>query len=161
MTLTDSNRGFNIPAFDTDEEVINGTRRRIDELEERWKRSAAVLENVRKRLTRDFERQRTLDREAVLRGFLPVADNLERAMKADGESKNPWYEGLKAIHNQMVEALKAYEVTAFDPTLHEATAVRTGKGFSLTGSSPTCSSPGTRSARGSSAAYSAPRKSRS
>jgi molecular chaperone GrpE len=99
-------------------------------LDDCWKRTSAEIENIRKRLTRDFERQRALDRDAVLRSFLPVADNLERAMKAGRGVKNAWYEGLKAIHRQMVEALKEHNVTAFDPkgdrfdpALHEAAAV--------------------------------------
>jgi molecular chaperone GrpE len=95
-----------------------------------WKRTAAEIENIRRRLTRDFERKRTLDREAVLRNFLPVVDNLERAVKTGGGGKNPWHEGMKAIHRQMVEALKANDVIAFDPkgnpfdpALHEAAEV--------------------------------------
>jgi molecular chaperone GrpE (heat shock protein) len=104
------------------------------------KRTEAEIENIRKRLARDFERQRVSDREAVLRSFLPVVDNMERAVKVGGGGKNPWHEGMKAIHRQMVETLKANDVVAFDPKgkrfdpfFHEAAGVVSSRAIVTSG----------------------------
>ena len=137
MTFLDTRKGASVPVmatdevtFNTEEEAIAELRRQISELDDRWKRASAEIENSRKRLTRDFEKQRNLDREEVILSFLPIVDTLERAIKTDGREKNPWYEGMKAVQHQMADVLKKYDVTAFnpkgeyfDPRLHEAAAV--------------------------------------
>src|SRR5918992_5649683 len=53
---------------------------RIAELGDRWKRAAADLENYRKRFARELERGRTEVQERILGEWLPVVDDLERAL---------------------------------------------------------------------------------
>jgi molecular chaperone GrpE len=118
-----------VPSKNEQKKAISEMQQRISVLEDKWKRTSAELENSRRRLTRDYERQRTMDREALLRHWLPVVDNLERALKTGSGIGNPWYEGMRAIYNQMIDVLKTFNVTAFnpkgeqfDPNLHEAVA---------------------------------------
>src|SRR4051812_3516828 len=54
--------------------------RQIAELEDAWRRTAAELDNFRKRCARDVVRGREQERAAVASGWLPVLDNLERAL---------------------------------------------------------------------------------
>lgn len=99
-------------------------------LEERWKRAAADLANYRKRAERDLVQQRQQEREAVLRDWLPVVDNLERALvHQDSVTLDSLLAGLQAVHQQAVAVLDHYGVrriqtvdTLFDPEQHEAIA---------------------------------------
>jgi len=101
----------------------------LAELEERWKRAAADLDNYRKRFERELERLRQAERATILREWLAVVDNMERALCAQGASENPWYEGMEAIHQQMLAVLAQFGVEPFvpmgeefDPRRHEAVA---------------------------------------
>src|SRR4029450_9805709 len=55
--------------------------RQIAELEDAWRRTAAELDNFRKRSARDVVRGREQERAAVATSWLPVPDNLERALQ--------------------------------------------------------------------------------
>lgn len=96
---------------------------------ERWVRAAADLENLRKRTTREIELVRRTERESVLRAFLDVVDNLERAIDAHDSENDQWVEGVEAVRQQMLDVLKQFGVEPydamgeeFDPKRHEAVA---------------------------------------
>ena len=99
-------------------------------MEARWKRAAADLANYRKRTERELAQQRQREREAVLRDWLPVVDNLERAlMNQDTASLDSLLEGVQAVYRQASHVLGQYRVrrmqtvdTPFDPEQHEAIA---------------------------------------
>lgn len=99
------------------------------ELRDKWLRAVAELDNLRKRTARDVESARARERENLLRSFLEVLDNLERALDTHGAESNPWLEGLEAIQQQMLDVLKQWGATPFDsmgemfdPTRHAAVA---------------------------------------
>lgn len=106
----------------------------IATMEERWKRAAADLANYRKRAERELAQQRQREREAVLRDWLPVVDNLERAlMHQDTATLESLLEGVRAVYRQAANVLGRYEVrrmqtveTPFDPEKHEAIACAPG-----------------------------------
>ena len=99
-------------------------------LEERWKRAAADLANYRKRAERELTQQRQQEREAVLRDWLPLVDNLERALvHQDSLTLDNLLAGLQAMHQQARAILDHYGVrrmqtvdTLFNPEQHEAIA---------------------------------------
>jgi molecular chaperone GrpE len=103
-------------------------------MEERWKRAAADLANYRKRAERELAQQRQREREAVLRDWLPVVDNLERAlMNQDTATLESLLEGVQAVYRQATHVLGHYGVrrmqtvdTPFDPEKHEAIACAPG-----------------------------------
>jgi molecular chaperone GrpE len=104
-------------------------RARVADIEDRWKRAAADLDNYRKRFDRELERLRGAEREAIFRAWLTIVDDLERALCAQGASSNPWYEGMEAIHERMLAVLAQFGVRpfvpqgeTFDPACHEAVA---------------------------------------
>lgn len=99
-------------------------------MEARWKRAAADLANYRRRTERELAQQRQREREAVLRDWLPVVDNLERAlMNQDTASLESLLAGVQAVYRQANHVLGQYGVrrmqtvdTQFDPEKHEAIA---------------------------------------
>jgi molecular chaperone GrpE len=98
---------------------------------ERYLRSAADIENMRKRQKRELEDAKFETKNKVLKEMLPVVDNLERAIEhavaGAGGEKNPIVEGVQLVLRQFTTAFERLEVTAvdamgqpFDPNLHEA-----------------------------------------
>jgi molecular chaperone GrpE len=104
---------------------------RYAELDDRYKRAVAGLDNYRKRAGQDVERRVAEERERLARDWLTAVDSVERALQM-GEPENPLSQGLRAVLEQMEAILERQGVrrvgTAgdrFDPELHEAVAVRT------------------------------------
>ena len=56
----------------------------LADLEDRWRRAVADLDNLRKRYARELERERAAERARVAAQFLPVVDNLDRALAHSG-----------------------------------------------------------------------------
>lgn len=99
------------------------------DLHERLLRTAADFDNFRKRSRKDQEEARHKAKEEVVREFLPVVDNLERAIAASQDASGPIVDGVKLVLRQLVNALDRFEVKpvvsvgeVFDPSKHEAIA---------------------------------------
>jgi molecular chaperone GrpE len=114
-----------------------GPEQRISELEARVKdthdkylRSVAELDNVRKRARKDQEEARIDAQSRVLREMLPVIDNLERAVAhaaQSGDGASGLLEGIRLVLRQFAQALERCNVhpveargQPFDPNQHEA-----------------------------------------
>ncbi len=107
---------------------------RIEKLEaekkENWEkvlRTAADLENLRKRQRRELEDTKHETKTRVLREMLPVADNLERALAVSTGEVDAVLDGVRLVQRQFLQALERLEVVPieaegqpFDPNLHEA-----------------------------------------
>ncbi|WP_262703290.1 MULTISPECIES: nucleotide exchange factor GrpE [Streptomyces] len=102
----------------------------LAELDDRWRRALADLENLRKRHARELERERAAERARTAVALLPVVDNLELALSHAEADPGSIVEGVKAIHDQAVAALSrlGYERQGetgvpFDPARHEVVGV--------------------------------------
>jgi molecular chaperone GrpE len=102
----------------------------LQELEDRWRRALADLDNLRKRHARELERERTLERSRTAAAFLPVVDNLELALTHSGSEPGAIVEGVRAVRDQAVNVLEllgyprhAETGVVFDPARHEAVGV--------------------------------------
>jgi molecular chaperone GrpE len=108
------------------------TAARVAELDDRWRRSAAELDNFRKRCAQELVRARDEERAWTAARWLPVLDNLERALdhaSSSSSDHDQLVEGLRAVQQQALSVLAELgyprrEDTgkAFDPALHEAVA---------------------------------------
>lgn len=101
----------------------------LAEMELRYKRALADLDNYRKRAEREIERRAEETRERVLREWLEVSDSVDRALQM--EPTGPAAERLRAVLEQIEAILGRHGVRrigeageAFDPHLHEAVGVR-------------------------------------
>jgi molecular chaperone GrpE len=102
----------------------------LAELEDRWRRAVADLDNLRKRYARELERERAAERARVAAQFLPVVDNLDRALTHAGGDPGAIVEGVRAVRADALAALTGlgfprYEEVGvpFDPNRHEAARV--------------------------------------
>jgi molecular chaperone GrpE len=101
----------------------------LAQMEDRYKRALADLDNYRKRSVRDTERRIAESREDQLREWLQAVDSVERALLM--ELDNPVFEGLRQVLDQMEAILARQGVRRigatgerFDPDHHEAVGVR-------------------------------------
>jgi molecular chaperone GrpE len=81
------------------------TGKQIAELQDSWRRTAAELENFRKRSVRDVIRAREQERASVASRWLPVVDNLERALEHASSDSDQIAEGVRAVHRQALTVL--------------------------------------------------------
>ena len=98
----------------------------VAELRERSMRTLADFENYRKRVQRERADESTYANLHIIREFLIVVDNLERAQVAKGSAED-LQKGVELILQQVHDLISRFGVTridssgqAFDPNLHEA-----------------------------------------
>ena len=94
-----------------------------------WQRSQAEFSNYKKRLEREQLGTAQLMRGAIISRFLPVMDDLQRALsnRPADEASQPWVGGIELIQRKLQAILDAEGVTRieaegkmFDPNFHEA-----------------------------------------
>ncbi|MCW2659737.1 MAG: hypothetical protein JWP83_889 [Mycobacterium sp.] len=97
-------------------------------LEDRWRRAVADLDNLRKRYARELDRERGAERSTVARAWLPIVDNLERAVSHARDEAV--IDGLRNILQEAVQVLErlgyprdAATGVPFDPERHEVVGV--------------------------------------
>src|SRR3979411_362914 len=78
----------------------------LAKLEDRWRRAVADLDNLRKRYARELDRERTTERSRVAGAWLPIVDNLERAISHAGDQSDPVVEGVRSVLGQALQVLE-------------------------------------------------------
>jgi molecular chaperone GrpE len=100
-----------------------------DEAEDKYLRAAAEFANARRRAELRADHEVRAAKELILGGFLPVVDDLARALLAvpAGDETQSWSEGFSLIQRKLDGILERQGVTAieaegqpFDPALHQA-----------------------------------------
>jgi molecular chaperone GrpE len=98
-------------------------------MKDQWIRTAADFDNFRKRSRRELEEVRKAGKEDLLKDFLPVFDNLERAIQSSlrAQDVKAVADGLNMILRQFVDTLGRAGIAKvptvghkFDPAVHEA-----------------------------------------
>ena len=105
---------------------------RIAELEDLRRRALADLDNVRKRCAVQISRAEAETRAAVAREWLPVIDNLDRALEHSSADPAAIIDGVRAVRDQAVGVLGRLgfprrqddQGAMFDPARHDAVAAR-------------------------------------
>ena len=101
---------------------------KLKDTHERMLRSAADLDNYKKRALRERDEAQRFGIEKLLKDFLPVMDNFERALEhAQNADPASLLKGVQMTRKQFEDALSKNGVRgfsakgqAFDPRLHEA-----------------------------------------
>ena len=110
-------------------EEIDDLKKKTDEFSEGWQRERAEFANYRKRVERDREMERQNSKIDIIKKYLAVHDDFERAMKnlPPENLQAAWLDGLKLIDQKLKNLLEGEgiapipaENAAFDPALHEA-----------------------------------------
>lgn len=89
---------------------------------DRYLRSVAELDNVRKRARRDAAAGEVRGMTRLAKELLPAVDNLDRAIQHVGEGSDgdaQLVEGLRIVHRELHAALSQAGIEAYDPTGEE------------------------------------------
>ena len=130
--------GENCTCHSKDSETVELLSNRIKELENSLLRSQADLLNYRKRKDEETNRIIKYAEEDILKGFLPILDNFERAISMDdnnfGDETSKFLEGFRIVYNQTRELLNRFEVVEidclgkeFDPAIEQAISTEKNK----------------------------------
>lgn len=110
-------------------ERLKEAHERAKDFQDRAIRSAADLENYRKRAQKEKEDVQKFGVEKLLKDLLPVVDNLDRALDAAGKSPDfdSFQKGVAMTRKSFEDSLARHGVKGFsakgqpfDPRLHEA-----------------------------------------
>jgi molecular chaperone GrpE len=100
------------------------------ELEDRWRRALADLDNLRKRYARELARERTAERDLVTAAFLPVLDTVDRALEHAEADPRTIVDGVRTLREQAMAVLSGLGyrredavAVPFDPARHEVVGV--------------------------------------
>ena len=113
---------------DEEEMSIAKLEEELEELRDRSVRTLADFENYRRRSERERDELRRYAAFDAMHDFLPIVDNLERALSAGGSADDVKV-GVEMILRQMRDLLRQRGVQVveslgqrFDPSVHEAVA---------------------------------------
>jgi len=110
-------------------EEIDHLNQKADEFSDGWQRERAEFANYRKRMGRDLDAQKVNNKIDIIKKYLAVKDDLERALKNMPASliDEPWIDGIQLINQKLSNLLDGEGVQpipaeglAFDPAIHEA-----------------------------------------
>jgi molecular chaperone GrpE len=108
---------------------LEETRIKAEEYLDGWQRSRAEFSNYKKRIEREQTNIYQTTAGNLIKRFLEIADDLERALKnrpQDNEGEQ-WANGIELIYRKLMGTIEAEGVTRidpdgqlFDPNFHEA-----------------------------------------
>ena len=108
-------------------EELEALKKNLSDQEDKFLRLAAEYDNYRRRSQKEKESAWSDAKADTAAAFLPVYDNLERAVATEGDEDSPHKKGLEMIFHQYQEILKKLGVTEieaqgqpFDPEKHNA-----------------------------------------
>ncbi|WP_419831881.1 nucleotide exchange factor GrpE [Endozoicomonas atrinae] len=124
-------------APETEEQAIDDTARRIEELEEQLAqakdqnlRAHAEAMNTKRRAEQDVEKAHKFALEKFVNELIPVVESLEKGIESaeQGEGQHEtMLEGMRLTHKQLLDALAKFNVEQvnpegqpFDPNFHQA-----------------------------------------
>ncbi|MCD6289137.1 MAG: nucleotide exchange factor GrpE [Anaerolineae bacterium] len=109
---------------------LEAARAEIEEWKDRYLRAQAELDNTRKRIERRYADEAEREKENILRAMLPLADNLEAALRHANGADRALQEGVALTLKLFRDTLASFGVKPietrdqpFDPNLHEAVGV--------------------------------------
>ena len=104
----------------------NTIKQELEETTDRLKRIMAEFENFKKRSNKEREALYNSLLADIIASFLPVIDNLEKAVQAKTEDEG-YKQGIELVLKQFIDVLTKFGVEeiktvgeTFDPEVHEA-----------------------------------------
>jgi len=107
--------------------LLEEETKKSQEYYDRLLRLMADFENYKRRTRQEMENFYKYSSEQIIRALLPVLDNFERALAAEGGSLESYKSGIEMIYRQLMEVLAGEGLAPveaagepFDPARHEA-----------------------------------------
>lgn len=110
-------------------------KKEILELEDKHVRLKAEFENFRRRKSEEFTKLLQYDGEEVIKGFLPIVDDLKRMIASNEDtSLETLKDGVKMVESKIYKFFDKLEVEPFaekgdemDPEIHDAMLTKQDK----------------------------------
>ncbi|MCL2362968.1 MAG: nucleotide exchange factor GrpE [Defluviitaleaceae bacterium] len=102
----------------------------LDQAQDRLKRNLAEFDNFRKRTAKEMAARYDAGQSAAAEKLLPIIDNFQRALSANEDKEDNFYQGIALIARQFegvltdmgIEPITDETGTPFDHNLHHAVA---------------------------------------
>jgi molecular chaperone GrpE len=122
-----------LPALAELEKQLAEAQSQVAEYKDGWQRAVADFQNYRRRVQVEKDEAYQIALGSVIRRYLPILDDLERALQ--NKPADPWAEGIELIYrklktileNEGVRPIEA-EGQPFDPNIHEAISEEPAEG---------------------------------
>ena len=109
---------------------------KLKELNDKHLRLKAEYENFRRRKSEEISRLLQYDGEDVIKGFLPIIDDLERMMNTEYSDNDTLLEGINLVRTKIDKFFENINVETFgdkgeemDPMIHDAMLTQENKEF--------------------------------
>ena len=111
------------------EAELEQLKQKANEEEEKYLRLYAEFENYKRRMKQEASIIKDYQAQRVLTDVLPALDNMDRALKQEGESEDflTFKKGVNMVYNDLLKSLKdngLEEIESynqpFDPNVHQA-----------------------------------------
>jgi molecular chaperone GrpE len=132
--------GLTLEEYDDLQNEIEELQSEVERLKDGWQRERADFANYKKRVQKDATRSYQDAMTSILKIFLNVSDDLDRALKnqPENEQSAKWVNGIELIYqklnnqlkNQGVERMEIKPGDEFDPNVHEAVTQEDHEEFS-------------------------------
>ena len=105
----------------------NDFKNQVDALQDKHLRLKAEFDNFRRRKSDEISKLLQFEGETVIKGFLPILDDLERMVESKNSSEESLSDGIELVKNKIMKFFEDLNVESFgqkgeimDPVIHEA-----------------------------------------
>ncbi|WP_411844257.1 nucleotide exchange factor GrpE [Salinicoccus sp. HZC-1] len=108
---------------------IESLKQQVEAEENKYLKLYAELENYKRRTKQEIELNNKYKDQNIAESLLPILDNLERALKIEGETEafKSLAKGVEMVYNDLVNIMMSHDVNeikstgeVFDPNYHQA-----------------------------------------
>ena len=112
----------------------NDFQKQVNDLQDKHLRLKAEFENFRRRKSDEISKLLQFEGETVIKGFLPILDDLERMVESKNSSEESLSDGIELVKNKIRKFFEDLNVESFgqkgdmmDPVIHEAMLTQENK----------------------------------
>ena len=112
----------------------NDFKNQVDALQDKHLRLKAEFDNFRRRKSDEISKLLQFEGETVIKGFLPILDDLERMVESKNSSEESLSDGIELVKNKIMKFFEDLNVESFgqkgeimDPVIHEAMLTQENK----------------------------------
>ncbi len=105
----------------------NDLENKIQDLQDKHLRLKAEFENFRRRKSEEISKLLQYDGENIIKGFLPIVDDLERMIDSSDSSEESIKDGIKLVQSKIDKYFESINIEPFankgdkmDPEIHDA-----------------------------------------
>ena len=119
-----------------DKEMIQSLEQELEEAKDKHLRLKAEFDNFRRRKVEEFSKLLQYEGENVIKGFLPIMDDLGRMLDSTNATDQSLKDGMEMVDTKIQKFMEKLEVEPFgevgeemDPEIHDAMMTQLEEGM--------------------------------